>query len=91
MIYTTETTDQGFQESGLFDEFGDSYVQPATKLSLQYALNNSGFNTSSQSESVGIKSSALQLSKEIADLELEYFPANWTFGIFRNVIIYADK
>ena len=90
MIFTTEATNIDFRKSGLFDNFGDSYIQRATKDSLQYAMKNSQISTCHKIKTDSTKRS-MYLDKEIAELETEYLTPNWKLGIFRNVILYTDK
>ena len=88
MIFTTDATEQEFQRSGFFDEFGDSYFQRADKESLEYSLKNSALKTLENREP---KNCTIALRQQIAELEFGYFPANWKSGIFRTVVSYIDK
>ena len=91
MVFTTDATSQSFQDSGLFDEFGDSYVEITTKASLQYALRNSEINICSEKEESRVNDKFKKIHFEIAQLENDYFPSNWRYGLFRNIVVYIDK
>ena len=88
MIFTTDATEQDFRKSGFFDEFGDSYFQPANKESLEYSLTNSALKTLENSK---FNDCTIPLRQQIAELEIGYFPANWKSGIFRTIVSYFDK
>ena len=88
MIFTTNETGQSFRDSGLFDDFGDSYVERLTKASLQFALRNSTKKTCSENDT---KRKGLRIHEKIAEVENEYFPSNWKYGLFRKIVVYIDK
>ena len=90
MIFATEATEQNLQESGLYDQFGDCYVERITKSSLHYALTNSAMKTSSKYERENVSDKQIT-QQQIALLEDEYFPKNWKYGLFRHVVAYFDK
>ncbi|PSN53926.1 hypothetical protein C0J52_02408, partial [Blattella germanica] len=67
--------------SSQYDEFGDSYTQPATKESLRYSL-----------EQVEKKGCAVELTEGMkADLEIELFSGPSPFAMFRLCTAYVDK
>ena len=96
MIYTTARTELNFRECELFDKYGDSYIEHATKQSIQFSMKIAATEVVAKRAELGPREKErcdVELRTDIANVEQEYFDylCTWKYGIFRNVALYVDR